>query len=82
MDHLGGGFTRVRLGIGKPPFKDDTEHYVLQSFPKADLEALAGVVRTACEAVREILGTGVRPAMNRFNRRDRTPSSEPENTSE
>jgi len=79
MDHLGGGgFTRVRLGIGKPPFKDDTEHYVLQSFPKADLETLAGVVRTACEAVREILGTGIRPAMNRFNRRDRTSSPEAE----
>lgn len=83
MDHLGGGaFTRVRIGIGKPPFKDDTEHYVLQAFPKADLETLAGIVRTACEAVREILGTGVRPAMNRFNRRDRTISPEGENTSE
>ncbi len=83
MDHLGGGaFTRVRIGIGKPPFKDDTEHYVLQSFPKADLETLAGIVRTACEAVREILGTGVRPTMNRFNRRDRTISPEGENTSE
>jgi len=83
MDHLGGGgFTRVRIGIGKPPFQDDTEHYVLQAFPKADLETLAGIVRTACEAVREILGTGIRPAMNRFNRRDRTPSSEAENTPE
>jgi len=72
MDHLGGGaFTRVRLGIGKPPFKDDTEHYVLQAFPKADLEALAGVVRKACEAVREILETGTRSAMNHFNTRER-----------
>src|SRR4030043_394233 len=59
MDHLGeGGFTRVRLGIGKPPFKDDTERYVLQPFPKADMEQLADVVRTACEAVREILAAG------------------------
>lgn len=83
MDHLGqGGFTRVRLGIGKPPFKDDTEHYVLQTFPKADLEALADVVRTACEAVREILESGTRPAMNRFNKRERKPAGEPGNAPE
>ena len=83
MDHLGGGaFTRVRLGIGKPPFKEDTEHYVLQTFPKADLETLAGVIRTAGEAVREILEEGARPAMNRFNRRDRTSSPEAENPPE
>jgi len=83
MDHLGeGGFTRVRLGIGKPPFKGDTEHYVLQPFPKADLEALAETVRKACEAVREILESGARPAMNRFNIRDRKPASDPDNSAE
>jgi PTH1 family peptidyl-tRNA hydrolase len=83
MDHLGeGGFTRVRLGIGKPPFRDDMERYVLQPFPKADLEQLAQVVRTACEAVRDILVVGVRPAMNRFNIRDRKTVSDPDNSSE
>ncbi len=82
MDHLGGAFTRVRLGIGKPPFKDDTEHYVLQAFPKADLEVLAGVVRNACEAVREILDAGTRSAMNHFNTRERKTAPETDNHSE
>lgn len=83
MDHLGGGaFTRVRLGIGKPPFKGDTEHYVLQTFPKADLETLAEVVRKACEAIREILDSGVRPAMNRFNTRERKAAPEADIQSE
>lgn len=82
MDHLGGAFTRVRLGIGKPSFKDDTEHYVLQTFPKADLETLAEVVRKACEAVREILDSGVRPAMNRFNTRERKTAPEADIQSE
>lgn len=82
MDHLGGAFTRVRLGIGKPSFKDDTEHYVLQPFPKADLETLAEVVRKACEAVREILDSGVRPAMNRFNTRERKAAPEADIQSE
>lgn len=80
MDHLGeDAFTRVRLGIGKPPFRDDTEYYVLQPFPKADLEALAEVVRKACEAIREILDSGVRPAMNRYNTRERKPAEEKDN---
>ncbi len=83
IDHLGdANFTRVRLGIGKPPFKEDVEHYVLQTFPKADLEQLAEVVRTACDAVREILGPGVRPAMNRFNTRERKSAPDTDNTPE
>jgi PTH1 family peptidyl-tRNA hydrolase len=82
MDHLGGPFTRVRLGIGKPPFKDDTEHYVLQAFPKADLEALAGVVRKACEAVWEILDAGTRSAMNHFNTRERKAVPETDTSAE
>lgn len=81
IEHLGdGSFTRVRLGIGKPLYRDDTEHYVLQPFQKADLEALAEVIRRACEAVREILTRGVRPAMNRFNTRGHKAAEEPENT--
>jgi peptidyl-tRNA hydrolase, PTH1 family len=83
IEHLGvANFTRVRLGIGKPPFREDVERYVLQTFPKADLEPLAEVVRTACDAVREILGSGVQSAMNRFNTRERKPASDIENTPE
>jgi len=83
IEHLGdANFTRVRLGIGKPPFREDVERYVLQTFPKADLEPLAEVVRTACDAVREILGSGVQSAMNRFNARERKPASDTENTPE
>jgi len=83
IDHLGDAtFIRVRLGIGKPAFRDDTERYVLQPVPKADLEQLAEVVRTACEAVREILAAGARPAMNRFNTRERGPAPDTENMPE
>jgi len=83
IEHLGDGtFTRVRLGIGKPAFKEDTEHYVLQPFPKADLEKLAEIVRTACEAVRDIFASGVRPAMNRFNIRERKSAPDTENMPE
>ena len=83
IEHLGEtSFTRVRLGIGKPLYKDDVEHYVLQPFPKADLEQLAEVVRTACDAVREILGPGVGAAMNRFNTRERKSAENMDNQTE
>ena len=83
IDHLGDAtFTRVRLGIGKPDFREDTERYVLQPFPKADLEQLAEVVRKACEAVREILAAGARPSMNRFNIRERKPAQGKDNIPE
>lgn len=83
IDHLGDAtFIRVRLGIGKPAFRDDTERYVLQPVPKADLEQLAEVVRTACEAVREILAAGARPAMNRFNIRERSHAPDTDNIPE
>ncbi len=83
IEHLGeAGFTRIRLGIGKPLYKDDVEHYVLQPVPKIDLEQLAEVVRTACDAVHEILGRGVRPAMNRFNTRESKTSEDVDNQSE
>jgi PTH1 family peptidyl-tRNA hydrolase len=83
IDHLGDAtFTRVRLGIGKPSVKEDTESYVLQPFPKADLEQLAQIVRTACEAVRDILVSGIRPAMNRFNVRERKPAPDIDNIPE
>ena len=83
IEHLGGAcVTRIRLGIGKPPFRDDVEDYVLQPFPKGDLEQLAGVVRTACDAVCEILGPGIGPAMNRYNTRERKSAGEADNHSE
>ncbi len=83
IEHLGdANFTRVRLGIGKPPFREDVERYVLQPFPKADLEQLAEVVRKACDAVREILGSGAKSAMNRFNTRERASASDPDNMPE
>jgi peptidyl-tRNA hydrolase len=58
------------------------ERYVLQPFPKADLEQLAEAVQKACDAVREILDSGARSAMNRFNTRDRKSDLDTENPPE
>src|SRR5262245_30697467 len=34
--HVGGDFTRVRIGIGHPGQRDHVKHYVLHNFAKAD----------------------------------------------
>lgn len=68
MDHLGGGaFTRVRMGIGKPPLKEMVEDYVLSLFNREEMEKLPEILLRGAGAVTEILASGVQSSMNRFN---------------
>jgi PTH1 family peptidyl-tRNA hydrolase len=63
------GFTRVRIGIGKPPggARQGADH-VLSAPSKRDREELAVVVQEAADAVETILAEGVAAAQNRCNR--------------
>ncbi len=62
------GFTRVRLGIGKPPGGADRgAQHVLASPSKRDRSELAVSVQLAADAVEMILLEGVAAAQNRFN---------------
>jgi len=71
VQHLGtNGFTRVRVGIGRPPEQGfPLADWVLTVPPPEEAEALAGGVKTAADAVEAILAEGVASAMERFNRR-------------
>ena len=69
-------FLRVRLGIGKPAMKDRTESYVLERFASGDLEQTADFVHRGCDAVEEILRSGLVAAMNRFNPRSKKAGEE------
>ena len=60
-------FTRVRIGIGKPPGKAQGANHVLKRPTKAERAELAVVVEEAADAVEAILHDGVAAAMNRFN---------------
>ncbi len=70
-----GEFVRVRMGAGPEHPVEDRASYVLGRFRETDLEAVAGMLDQASEAVRVILREGSHKAMNRFNRRVQTPSS-------
>jgi PTH1 family peptidyl-tRNA hydrolase len=46
-EHLGNGYRRVRIGVGRPPMKADVHRYVLSDFAKSE----KGWVDTMCEAI-------------------------------
>jgi len=62
-----GAFIRIRIGIGKPPGRQDGADFVLRPARKAEQAALDIAVVEAAEAVEMILDEGVAAAMNRFN---------------
>ena len=64
-------FTRVRIGIGKPPGgKEHGADHVLKRPGKSQRELLGVMIEVAADAVECILTHGVGPCMNRFNSYD------------
>ena len=61
-------FHRVRLGVGRPPGRQDPADYVLQAFPKRDEAAVSILVDDGADAVRAIVLEGLEHAQDRFNR--------------
>jgi PTH1 family peptidyl-tRNA hydrolase len=62
-------YTRVRVGVGRPPPRMDPADYVLGRFGKGDEQDLQACVAWAVEAARTICELGAVKAMNQFNRR-------------
>ncbi len=61
------GFVRVRIGVGKPPSKEQGADHVLKRMGKAERGVLDEMVDRAADVVETILEDGVDPAMQRFN---------------
>ena len=62
-------FLRVRIGIGKPPTKEQGVDHVLRRPSKSERVELEIAVQEAADAVEAILAEGVDAAMNRYNTR-------------
>lgn len=60
-------FLRVRIGVGKPPGRQQGADHVLAKLTKAAREELAVSVQEAADAVERILADGVDAAMNAVN---------------
>ena len=60
-------FSRLRIGIGRPPGQMPAAAYVLQNFSGGDQELLKFVLSRATEAVIAFIENGLDYAMNQFN---------------
>ena len=67
INHLGQGFPRVRLGIGRPPGQMPVPAYVLQDFGKDEVSLLNDVLAEAVRAIETYLREGIQLAMSRHN---------------
>ena len=66
-------YLRIRVGIGRPPGRQDPADFVLQPVRTRDEADLALLVSHAAEAVRVLITDGLERTQDRFNRS--TPSS-------
>lgn len=65
---LGGGeFYRVRIGIGRPPGRQDPADFVLRPFNATQRRELPALVDSAADAVEALLQEGLDRAQSRFN---------------
>lgn len=69
IEHLGSqGFSRLRIGIGRPPGRMDPAAYVLQDFSVEETPLLEETLERAVAAIEVWLCDGVEAAMSQYNR--------------
>jgi PTH1 family peptidyl-tRNA hydrolase len=62
-----GEFYRVRVGIGRPPGRQDPADFVLRDYGAAERKELPLQLELAADAVEALIGDGLEAAQNRFN---------------
>lgn len=63
-----GDFTRVRIGVGRPPGHQDPADYVLKGFSAREKPEIGVQVGLAADAVECLMTQGLETAQNTFNR--------------
>jgi PTH1 family peptidyl-tRNA hydrolase len=58
----------VRIGVGRPPGRQDPADFVLEPFAKREVDEARSLVETAADAVTAVIASGVEAAQDRFNR--------------
>jgi PTH1 family peptidyl-tRNA hydrolase len=60
-------FTRVRIGIGRPPGRQDAADFVLKPFSGAEREVLPSLLSDAVDAAEQVITEGLVAAQGRFH---------------
>jgi PTH1 family peptidyl-tRNA hydrolase len=61
-------FYRVRLGVGRPPGRQDPADYVLEQIPKRLAEDFGVLIERGADAVLDLVNLGLERAQDRNNR--------------
>ena len=67
IQHLGTGFPRLRIGIGRGDPKWDVADHVLSRFARDERDTVADAVNRAADAVELFVEDGLEAVMSRFN---------------
>ncbi len=62
-------YVRIRLGIGRPPGRQDPADYVLSNFPAREREERDLLIGDGCDAVSDLVGLGLEATQQRFHSR-------------
>jgi PTH1 family peptidyl-tRNA hydrolase len=62
-----GDFHRVRIGIGRPPGRQDVSDFVLSNYTSVERKDLPLQVVTAADAVESLVTDGLAATQSRFN---------------
>lgn len=67
INALGADFIRVRVGVGRPPGRQDAADFVLKDFSSTERAVLPNLVTDAADAVEAIVASGLAEAQQRFH---------------
>ena len=62
-----GDYFRVRVGIGRPPGRQDPADFLLSNFPSSTREEVAIEISRAADAVESLLQVGLEATQSAFN---------------
>jgi peptidyl-tRNA hydrolase, PTH1 family len=60
-------FSRLRVGLGRPPGRIDPAAFVLQDFSRDEALELPGIIERAAQAIETFVVSDIATAMNQFN---------------
>jgi peptidyl-tRNA hydrolase, PTH1 family len=66
--HIGADYYRVRVGIGKPQFKEQIADYCLSDFTKGEKEVIEEMLELASDAALELTKTDLALVSSKFSR--------------
>jgi PTH1 family peptidyl-tRNA hydrolase len=67
IDYFDQDFSRIRVGVGRPPGQMDPSDYVLRNFHQSERVIVDEVLDKSIEAIELFISEGMATAMNRFN---------------